>query len=48
MQSVSLHDMPQMYGLVFLLTLFAFAINGALLLWERHLARNHPIQTSAF
>ncbi len=47
-QSVSLHDMPQLYGLVALLTLFAFAINGAFMLWERSLTRNRPMQTTAF
>ncbi len=47
-QSVSLHDMPQLYGLVALLTLFAFLINGAFLLWERSLTRNRPMQTTAF
>ena len=39
-QSVSLHDMPQLYGIVALLTLFAFLVNGAFLLWERSLMRN--------
>jgi NitT/TauT family transport system permease protein len=47
-QSVSLHDMPQLYGIVALLTLFAFVINGAFLLWERSLTRNRPVQTNAF
>lgn len=47
-QSVELHDMPRMYGLVALLTLFAFAVNGAFLLWERYLTRNRPVQGSAF
>ena len=47
-QSVSLHDMPQLYGLVLLLTLFAFAVNGAFLLWERSLTRNLPASTDAF
>jgi NitT/TauT family transport system permease protein len=47
-QSVSLHDMPRLYGLVLLLTLFAFAVNGAFLLWERHLTRNHPSEKGAF
>ena len=40
--------MPQLYGLVLLLTLFAFAINGAFLLWERFLMRNRPGQNEAF
>ena len=48
MQSVSLHDMPRLYGLVLLLTLFAFAVNGAFLLWERHLTRNRPFDGSTF
>lgn len=47
-QSVSSHDMPQLYGLVLLLTLFAFLVNGAFLLWERHLTRKHPVQTTGF
>ena len=47
-QSVSLHDMPQLYGIVALLTLFAFVVNGAFLLWERSLTRNRPVQTNAF
>ena len=47
-QSVSLHDMPRLYGLVLLLTLFAFVVNGAFLLWERHLTRNHPSEKGAF
>jgi NitT/TauT family transport system permease protein len=47
-QSVSLHDMPRLYGLVLLLTLFAFAVNGAFLLWERRLTRNHPSEKGAF
>jgi NitT/TauT family transport system permease protein len=47
-QSVSLHDMPRLYGLVLLLTLFAFVVNGAFLLWERRLTRNHPSEKSAF
>ncbi len=41
-QSVDLHDMPQLYGLVALLTLFAFVVNGAFMLWERHLTRYRP------
>lgn len=41
-QSVELHDMPTMYGLVLLFTLFAFLVNGAFLLWERRLTRNLP------
>lgn len=41
-QSVELHDMPQLYGLVALLTLFAFAVNGVFMLWERHLTRHRP------
>lgn len=41
-QSVELHNMPRMYGLVALLTLFAFVINGAFLLWERYLTRHRP------
>jgi ABC-type dipeptide/oligopeptide/nickel transport system permease component len=35
-QSVSLHDMPRLYGLVLLLTLFAFAVvvlGAAVLAW---------------
>jgi hypothetical protein len=32
--------MPRLYGLVLLLTLFAFVDNGAFLLWER--ARHAP------
>jgi NitT/TauT family transport system permease protein len=48
MQSVSLHDMPRIYGLVLLLTLFAFAINGAFLLWEHFLTRNRPSEKGAF
>lgn len=47
-QSVSSHDMPQLYGLVLLLTLFAFLVNGVFLLWERHLTRKLPVQTTAF
>jgi ABC-type nitrate/sulfonate/bicarbonate transport system permease component len=47
-QSVSLHDMPRLYGLVLLLTLFAFIINGAFLLWERRLTRNRPAEKGAF
>jgi NitT/TauT family transport system permease protein len=47
-QSVSLHDMPRLYGLVLLLTLFAFAVNGAFLLWERHLTRNRLFDGSTF
>jgi NitT/TauT family transport system permease protein len=47
-QSVSLHDMPQLYGLVVLLTLFAFAVNGAFLIWERFLTRHRPVQREAF
>jgi NitT/TauT family transport system permease protein len=47
-QSVELHNMPRMYGLVALLTLFAFAVNGAFLLWERFLTRKHPVQTTTF
>lgn len=47
-QSVSLHDMPRLYGLVLLLTLFAFVVNGAFLLWERHLTRNHPSEKGTF
>lgn len=47
-QSVSLHDMPRLYGLVLLLTLFAFAVNGAFLLWERRLTRNRPSEKGAF
>lgn len=47
-QSVSLHDMPRLYGLVLLLTLFAFVVNGAFLLWERRLTRNHPSEKGAF
>jgi NitT/TauT family transport system permease protein len=47
-QSVSLHDMPQLYGLVLLLTLFAFAVNGAFLLWEHALTRHRPAQRNAF
>jgi NitT/TauT family transport system permease protein len=47
-QSVSLHDMPRLYGLVLLLTLFAFIVNGAFLLWERRLTRNHPAEKGAF
>ncbi len=46
-QSVSLHDMPRLYGLVLLLTLFAFVVNGAFLLWERRLTRNHPFEGGA-
>ncbi len=46
-QSVSLHDMPRLYGLVLLLTLFAFIVNGAFLLWERRLTRNHPFEGGA-
>jgi hypothetical protein len=38
-QSVSLYDMPRLYGLVLLLTLFAFVDNGAFLLWERRPTR---------
>jgi len=45
-QSVELHDMPRMYGLIALLTLFAFSVNGLFLLWERHLTRNRPAQTA--
>jgi NitT/TauT family transport system permease protein len=47
-QSVSLHDMPRLYGLVLLLTLFAFVVNGAFLLWERRLMRNRPSDRGAF
>ena len=47
-QSVSLHDMPRLYGLVLLLTVFAFAVNGAFLLWERRLTRNRPSEKGAF
>ena len=47
-QSVSLHDMPRLYGLVLLLTLFAFIVNGAFLLWERRLTRNRPAEKGAF
>ncbi|MGH3089219.1 MAG: ABC transporter permease [Rubrobacteraceae bacterium] len=47
-QSVSRHDMPQIYGLVLLLTVFAFLVNGAFLLWERHLTRKRPVQATAF
>lgn len=47
-QSVELHNMPRLYGLVALLTLFAFAVNGAFLLWERFLTRNRPEKASAF
>lgn len=39
-QSVELHNMPRMYGLIALLTIFAFIINGVFLLWERHLTRH--------
>ncbi|MGH3319167.1 MAG: ABC transporter permease [Streptosporangiaceae bacterium] len=34
-QSVRLRDMPRLYGLVLLLTIFAFAVNGLFLMWER-------------
>ena len=47
-QSVSLHDMPRLYGLVLLLTVFAFVVNGAFLLWERRLTRNLPSEKGAF
>jgi NitT/TauT family transport system permease protein len=47
-QSVELHDMPTMYGLVLLLTLFAFIVNGAFLLWERRLTRNRPNESDGF
>jgi NitT/TauT family transport system permease protein len=47
-QSVSLHDMPRLYGLVLLLTVFAFVVNGAFLLWERRLTRNRPSEKGAF
>jgi NitT/TauT family transport system permease protein len=47
-QSVSLHDMQKLYGLVVLLTLFAFVVNGAFLIWEHFLTRNRPVQTRAF
>jgi NitT/TauT family transport system permease protein len=47
MQSVSLHNMPRIYGLVLLLTLFAFTINGAFLLWEHFLTRNRPSEKGA-
>jgi NitT/TauT family transport system permease protein len=47
-QSVSLHDMPRLYGLVLLLTLFAFVVNGAFLLWERRLTRNHSSEKGGF
>lgn len=43
-QSVDNHDMPRMYALVTLLTLFAFIVNGAFLLWERRLTRGLPDQ----
>jgi len=46
-QSVELHDMPAMYGLVLLLTLFAFLVNGAFLLWERYLTRDRPKENGA-
>lgn len=47
-QSVSLHDMPRMYGLVLLLTLIAFVVNGAFLLWETLLTHRRPVQAVAF
>jgi hypothetical protein len=40
--------MPRLYGLVLLLTLFAFVVNGAFLLWERHLTRNRPSEKGTF
>lgn len=47
-QSVSNHDMPRMYALVVLFTLFAFVVNGAFLLWERRLTRNLPDRQEIF
>lgn len=47
-QSLALHDMPQLYGLILLLTLFAFLVNGVFLLWKRFLTRNRPVQATAF
>lgn len=41
-QSVSLQQIPRLYGLVLLLTLFAFAINGVFLLWQYFLATSQP------
>ena len=37
-QSVELNDKPRIYGLVAFLTVFAFIVNGAFLLWERQLS----------
>jgi hypothetical protein len=34
--------MLRLYELVFLLTLFAFVVNGAFLLWERRPTRTRP------
>lgn len=47
-QGVERHDMPQIYGLVLLLTLFAFVVNGAFLIWERFLTRSQPSQATGF
>lgn len=47
-QSVTLHEMPTMYGLVLLLTVIAFLINGVFLIWERVLTHRRPVQAITF
>lgn len=46
-QSVETHNMPQLYGVVVLLTLFAFIVNGAFMIWEHFLTRNRPGRPNA-
>lgn len=46
-ESVRLQDMPRLYGLVLLLSLFAFAVNGLYLWWERSIRHETPREPAA-
>lgn len=47
-QSVRLQDMPRLYGLVLLLTLFALVVNALFLFWERLVRHERPAQSVRF
>lgn len=44
-ESVTLHNMPRLYALVFLLVLIALALNGFFLLLQNWASRGRPVQT---
>ena len=38
-ETITLHDMPRMYGIIAVITLIAFVVNALFLAWEHRAAR---------